>query len=56
MENLVTKNQVKSIEASLFVLALLAHQFLAEIIAQEPAAHGKGERKLLRAADAFGRR
>ena len=56
MEHLVVKNLVEAVEAPLPVLALLAHQLLAEIIAQQPAAHGERQGKLLRSPDAFGRR
>src|SRR5690606_585524 len=54
MENLVAKNLEKRIELALAVFPLLAHQFFAEIVAEQLAAGRERKRQLLRPTDAFG--
>ncbi|WGJ14082.1 hypothetical protein QEV83_15700 [Methylocapsa sp. D3K7] len=55
MKNLIAENLIEAIKAPFPVLLFLAPQFKVEKVAQKLAARGEGQRKLLRASDAFRR-
>ena len=55
MEDLVAEDLKKPVKPALPMRTLLPDEFLTEIVAQQPAPRGKGQRELLCATDAFGR-
>ena len=55
MEDLIAEDLEQAEKPAFLVLPFLPDQFLAEIIAQKPAAGGERQCKLLGAADAFRR-
>ena len=54
MEDLIAENLEEAVEPAFLMLPLLPHQFVAKVVAQEPAASRERQRQLLRAANPLG--